>query len=275
MKVLFYSFFSFLLLSFTLSSSVGKKTGSEVKVNKQKEHFKYILHKSDTRGQSKTPWLLSRHTFSFNRYYDPERMNFGTLRVLNDDYVDKGKGFGTHPHDNMEIISIVLEGAIEHEDNMGNKGIIKAGDVQIMSAGTGITHSEYNHSKTDPLKFLQIWVFPDKKDVKPRYEQINGILNNVPVNTFKTIVSPTNTNAVFLYQNAVFSIGEFNMQKKAEYSLAYNGNGVYAFILEGSAKINGIPIERRDGIGIWETNKISIETTPGLKILLMDVPMID
>lgn len=242
---------------------------------KQKEKFDYVLHKADTRGESKANWLKSKHTFSFNRYYDPDRMNFGALRVLNDDDIAAGKGFPTHPHKDMEIITIPLQGAVEHQDNMGNKGTIKAGDIQIMSAGTGITHSEFNHSKENPLQLLQIWVLPNKAKVTPRYQQINGVLKSLKPNSFVKIVAPNDTNAVFLYQDAVFSMGKFEKNKKADYPIAFKGNGVYAFIIEGSAEINGIPVNRRDGIGIWNTEKLSIQATDNLQILLMDVPMID
>ncbi|WP_081671093.1 pirin family protein [Sporocytophaga myxococcoides] len=242
---------------------------------KPEGQFKYVLHKANTRGTSEIAWLLSYHTFSFSDYYDPDRMNFGTLRVLNDDRIDGGKGFGTHPHNNMEIITIPLEGTVEHKDNMKNRGLINAGDVQIMSAGTGITHSEYNYSKSDTLRLLQIWVFPNQQNVQPRYQQKNGVLKNQPINTLVKVVSPNDTTALFLYQNAVFSVGKFKKNHKVAYPLAFKGNGVYAFIIKGKAKINGIDLAARDGLGIWNADKISIEASEDLQILLMDVPMID
>lgn len=242
---------------------------------KPEGQFKYVLHKANTRGTSEIAWLLSHHTFSFSDYYDPERMNFGALRVLNDDRIDGGKGFGTHPHNNMEIITIPLEGTVEHKDNMKNRGLINAGDVQIMSAGTGITHSEYNYSKTDPLKLLQIWVFPNQQNVKPRYQQKNGVLKDQPDNTLIKVVSPTDTNALFLYQNAVFSVGKYKKNHKVTYPFAFKGNGVYAFIIKGKARVNGINLDVRDGLGVWNTGNISIEAVEDLQILLMDVPMID
>jgi len=237
--------------------------------------FKYVLHKADTRGVSEIAWLLSYHTFSFSDYYDPDRMNFGALRVLNDDRIDPGKGFGTHPHKNMEIITIPLEGTVEHKDNMKNRGLIEAGDVQIMSAGTGITHSEYNYSKTEPLKLLQIWVLPNMLNVKPRYQQKNGVLTHQPDNTLIKVVSPTDTSALFLYQNAEFSVGRFTKGHKVTYPVAFKGNGVYAFIINGKAKVNGIEVSSRDGLGIWNTVKILIEASEDLHILLMDVPIVD
>jgi quercetin 2,3-dioxygenase len=261
------------LITFTILLVAGMdfKINSQEKP-KQAEAFKYVLHKANTRGETATGWLKAKHTFTFNNYYDPERMNFGALRVFNDDWIDANKGFPLHPHNNMEIITIVLKGAVHHKDDFGNEGTINAGDVQIMSAGTGITHSESN-PRNEPLELFQVWVFPNKKNVKPRYQQKNGIINNLPANAFRTIVSPTDTNGVFLYQNSVFSMGRFDNKRKAEYKMAYKGNGVYAFIVEGSATINGIAADRRDGIGIWNTDKLSIEATSNLKILLMEVPM--
>jgi quercetin 2,3-dioxygenase len=237
--------------------------------------MQYVLHKSETRGETKASWLHAKHSFTFNNWYDPERMNFGALRVLNDDWIDKGGAFPMHPHNNMEIITIVLEGSIHHTDNMGNSGVINAGDVQVMSAGTGITHSEANASKTNQLKLLQIWVLPNKKNVVPRYQQLNGILKDQPKNSFKKVVAPDDTKAAFVYQNTVFQMGIFEKGKKVDYNLAFAGNGVYAFVLEGSANINGVVVNRRDGVGIWNTSKLTIEAREDLKLLLMDVPMLE
>ena len=239
------------------------------------QQMQYVLHKASTRGETNAGWLLAKHTFSFNEYYDPDRMNFGALRVLNDDRIAGGKGFPTHGHNNMEIITIPLEGSIQHRDNMGNAGVVKTGDIQVMSAGTGITHSEANNSGTDTLRLLQIWVLPNKRNVKPRYHQIDGILNGHALNTFKTIVSPSGQGAMFIYQDAVFSMGKFDKGESAEYALSFKGNGVYAFIIEGSAVINGVAVSRRDGIGIWNTDKLAIEATSGLRVLLMEVPMLN
>lgn len=241
----------------------------------QQKSGDYIVHKAYTRGQTDIGWLKSSHTFSFSEYYDPERMNFGALRVLNDDSVDGGQGFPMHSHKNMEIISIPLEGSIEHKDNTGSQGIMKAGDIQIMSAGKGITHSEYNHSKSDELKFLQIWVLPDKADIAPRYAQKNSVLTSQQPNTFKKLLAPNDTSVLFINQNAVFTMGKFEKDKRGEYKIAFKGNGVYAFIIEGKAVINGIHLSRRDGIGLWNTDKVSVEASEDLQILLMDVPMYD
>jgi redox-sensitive bicupin YhaK (pirin superfamily) len=232
-----------------------------------------ILHKAETRGDANHGWLHSRHTFSFANYNNPERMHFGALRVLNDDSVEAGMGFGTHPHDNMEIISLPLEGDLEHKDSMGTISVIKHGDVQVMSAGTGIYHSEYNKNKDKPVKFLQIWVFPNKKNVKPRYDQIT--LNFADRhNQLQQILSPNPEDAgVWIYQNAWFHLGKFDKGVSADYTIKAEGNGVYAFILSGDVTINNQQLNVRDGYGIWDTDKISINADSDAEFLLMDVPM--
>jgi redox-sensitive bicupin YhaK (pirin superfamily) len=233
-----------------------------------------ILHKADTRGHANHGWLNSHHTFSFANYYNPDRMHFGVLRVLNDDTVSAGMGFGTHPHDNMEIISIPLEGDLEHKDSMGTVSVIKHGDIQVMSAGTGITHSEYNKNKDSEVKFLQIWVFPNKKNVTPRYDQMTLNLKDRE-NKFQQIVSPNADDAgVWIHQDAWFNFGKFDKNKTAEYSIKRKTNGVYAFILNGEATINGTAVSKRDGFGIWDTDKLTITSnSDNTEILLMDVPM--
>jgi quercetin 2,3-dioxygenase len=233
-----------------------------------------ILHKADSRGHAEHGWLESYHTFSFAGYYNPERIHFGALRVLNDDRVEPGMGFGTHPHDNMEIISIPLTGVLEHKDSMGNIAIIKSGDIQVMSAGTGIQHSEYNKSKEDEVRFLQIWVFPNKKNVKPRYGQIT-LNSNDRRNKLQQIVSPNpDDEGVWIHQNAWFHLGRFDKDFSISYSVKLAGNGVYAFILEGEFTIEGTNLERRDGFGIWNTDKISIKAnSPKSELLLIEVPM--
>ena len=232
-----------------------------------------ILHKAESRGDANHGWLHSRHTFSFADYYNPERMHFGVLRVLNDDYVEPGMGFGTHPHDNMEIISIPLEGDLEHRDSMGNIAVIKHGDIQVMSAGSGITHSEYNRNKDKPVKFLQIWVFPDKKNVTPRYDQIT--LNTEDRhNKIQQILSPDpEGKGVWIYQNAWFSMGKFNKGFSDVYSLMSKENGVYAFIFNGDVTINDQPLKTRDGYGIWDIERLTITAETDAEFLLMDVPM--
>jgi len=233
-----------------------------------------ILHKADTRGDANHGWLHSKHTFSFANYYNPERLHFGVLRVLNDDYVAAGMGFGTHPHNNMEIISIPLEGDLEHKDSMGNVTVIKNEDIQIMSAGTGVTHSEYNRNKDIAVKFLQIWVIPNIKNVTPRYDQIT--LNpNDRLNTLQQIVSPNPEDAgVWIHQDAWFHLGKFDSGFAINYTIKKKGNGVYAFILKGDVSIEGIELNERDGFGIWDTGKITIKSnSQDAEVLLMEVPM--
>jgi hypothetical protein len=254
--------------------------GSFIKLNHTKHnHFKKIkmantiLHKAETRGDANHGWLHSRHTFSFANYYNPERIHFGLLRVLNDDTVAPGMGFGTHPHDNMEIISIPLEGDLEHKDSMGNISVINHGDVQVMSAGAGITHSEYNKNKDKPVKFLQIWVFPNKKNVTPRYDQITLNIADRH-NKLQQILSPNPDDAgVWIHQDAWFHLGKFDKGVSVEYNIKSKNNGVYAFILSGEVTINGQPLKSRDGFGIWNTDKISIHADSDAEFLLMDVPM--
>jgi redox-sensitive bicupin YhaK (pirin superfamily) len=235
--------------------------------------MKTVIHKSDTRGNANHGWLHSRHTFSFAGYYDPQRMNFGVLRVLNDDIVAGGMGFGAHPHDNMEIISIPLEGDLEHKDSMGNKTVIRNGDIQVMSAGTGITHSEYNKNADKEVKFLQIWMFPNKGNVEPRYDQITLNLEDRH-NKLQQILSPNpEDEGVWVHQNAWFHLGKLDEGFSTEYQIKGAGNGVYAFILNGDISINDQKLNSRDGFGIWETDKFIISANSNAEILLMEVPM--
>ena len=232
-----------------------------------------VLHKAGTRGHANHGWLDTFHTFSFANYHNPERMHFGVLRVLNDDRVTGGRGFGTHPHNNMEIISIPLEGDLEHKDSMGNIAVIKEGDIQVLSAGTGIYHSEYNMNQDSEVKFLQIWVFPNKKQVEPRYDQIS-IRDIEKENQFYQILSPSKDDqGVWIHQNAWFSIGKYSKQTKVDYNLHLSDNGVYAFILEGNASIQDQKLEKRDGFGLWNRDKISIIAEEDSQILLMELPM--
>lgn len=233
-----------------------------------------ILHKAETRGNADHGWLHSRHTFSFADYYDHEREHFGALRVLNDDQVAPGMGFGTHPHNNMEIVSIPLEGDLEHKDSMGNIAVIKHGDIQAMCAGTGITHSEYNRNKDKPVKFLQIWIFPNKRNVQPRYGQVTLNINDRH-NKFQQIVSPNeNEPGVWIHQDAWFHLGRLDKDFSADYKMRKNGNGVYAFVIKGDVTIEGIALNERDGLGIWNTDKISIKAnSQDAEILLIEVPM--
>lgn len=233
-----------------------------------------VIHKADSRGKADHGWLLSQHTFSFANYYNPERMHFGVLRVLNDDRVGAGRGFGTHPHDNMEIISIPLEGDLEHKDSMGNTAIIKSGDIQVMSAGTGIMHSEFNKNSDQLVKFLQIWVYPKKRNVTPRYDQIT-LDKTKSHNQFQQILSPNaDDEGVWIHQDAWFHLGTFDQNKEMNYQIRKKGNGVYAFIIKGSAEIEGQKVEERDGFGVWDIKDLNIKSTSeGTEILLMEVPM--
>lgn len=233
-----------------------------------------VLHKAETRGKADHGWLNSRHSFSFANYYNPDRMNFGVLRVLNDDIVSEAKGFGTHPHRDMEIISIPLEGDLEHKDSMGTSAIIKQGDIQVMSAGTGIMHSEYNANADKEVKFLQIWVIPDKESVTPRYDQITLNLEDRK-NKLQQVLSPNAEDAgVWIHQNAWFNMTSLEAGKSLQYLLndAQN-NGVYAFVIEGNVIINGQPLAKRDGFGIWDIENLDITADSHTELLLMEVPM--
>ena len=233
-----------------------------------------ILYKSNSRGSADHGWLKSKHTFSFANYYNPERMHFGVLRVLNDDFVAPGMGFGTHPHDNMEIISIPLEGDLEHKDSMGNRTIIKNGDIQVMSAGTGIQHSEYNNSKNNPVKFLQIWLFPNKRNVQPRYDQLT-LLKEERLGKFQQILSPDPTDAgVWIHQDAWFHIAQIEPGKELNYSLKKAGNGIYSFVLNGTVRIDDIELSDRDALGVWDTKEIKYTALTTTEVLVMEVPMI-
>ncbi|WP_288434101.1 pirin family protein [uncultured Deinococcus sp.] len=233
-----------------------------------------ILHKAENRGHANHGWLDSYHTFSFGGYYNPQAMNFGALRVLNDDTVSGGMGFGRHPHDNMEIISIPLEGDLEHQDSMGNKAIIRKGDIQAMSAGTGIYHSEKNAHENERVKFLQIWIYPNQKNVEPRYDQLTLNLADRH-NRLQQVLSPNaDDEGIWIYQNAWFHIGKFDQGKSVTYNLKDPAqNGVYAFILSGEVTINGHKLRTRDGLGSWDIDAMEITADTEAEFLLMEVPM--
>lgn len=233
-----------------------------------------VLHTSESRGLADHGWLVSRHTFSFANYHNPERMHFGVLRVLNDDYVAEGKGFGTHPHDNMEIISIPLSGDLQHRDSMGNIAVIKNGDVQVMSAGTGITHSEFNKNHDKAVKFLQIWVFPNKRNVTPRYDQLT-LKKEERRNKLQQIVSPSPNDAgVWIHQNAWFYLSTLEQAKQVTHKLHTIENGAYIFVLSGQIKVNNQVLNTRDGYGIWNTDTLTFEATETAEFLVMEVPMV-
>jgi redox-sensitive bicupin YhaK (pirin superfamily) len=242
--------------------------------NKEYKTMNTVLHKADTRGDANHGWLQSKHSFSFANYHNPERMHFGVLRVLNDDIVAPGMGFGTHAHQNMEIISIPMEGDLEHKDSMENVAVIKSGDIQVLSAGTGITHSEYNKNKDKEVNFLQIWVFPAKKNVAPRYDQITLDVSDRK-NKFQQVVSPTpEDSGVWINQNAWFNMTNLSEGKELNYQLNDpEKNGVYAFVLKGNASINNQPLNKRDGFGVWDITELDIKAETDTEILLMEIPM--
>lgn len=234
---------------------------------------KTILHKAATRGHADHGWLNSHHTFSFANYYHPERMQFGALRVLNDDIVAGGRGFDAHPHDNMEIISIPLEGALEHKDNLGNTVITKAGEIQVMSTGTGVFHSEYNANTDIPAHFLQIWLFPNQLNVTPRYDQVT--IETGKRNLLQQLISPDQTGeGTWLYQDAWFHMGSFEKGGSVTYNVKKQGNGVYFFVVKGKFTVNGQELDSRDGYGVEDVTSFNITSLEDDgRILVMDVPL--
>lgn len=235
--------------------------------------MKTVFHAADSRGDAEHGWLKSRHTFSFAEYYDPQRMGFGVLRVINDDCVQGGMGFGRHPHQDMEIISLPLSGDLAHKDSMGNGSIIKNGDIQVMSAGTGITHSEMNANADKPVKFLQIWVLTRKNGIKPRYQQVT-IADQTKPNDFQQILSPNaDDDGIWIHQDAWFSLANFDKDTSRYYQIKKSGNGVYVFVIKGSANIGDRQLGERDGLGIWDADGFELTATSDAQILLMDVPM--
>ena len=237
-----------------------------------------VFHKADTRGHAHHGWLNAHHSFSFANYHDPRRMNFGVLRVLNDDIIAPSMGFGTHPHDNMEIITIPLKGALRHRDSMGNEGVIEQFDIQVMSAGTGVRHSEFNANSDKEVSLLQIWLFPNHRNVVPRYDQ-KTFKPEDRINQLQTVVAPigsaeeTAGNAMGIHQNAWFSLGSLEKGTEKAYSIHQKGNGVYVFLIEGAATVNGIPLSKRDALGVWDSDNLTIQADADSEILLLDVPM--
>ncbi len=240
-----------------------------------------ILHKAATRGHAAHGWLDSYHSFSFAGYYNPERTQFGVLRVLNDDIVAGGKGFGSHPHDNMEIISIPLEGSLVHEDNMGHKEVVNAGEIQVMSTGSGVFHSEYNNNPDKPVKFLQIWLFPNRLNVTPRYDQVK--VDTVKGdNSLQQLIAPlgeeedgkSGREGTWIYQDAWFFSGRFDKEREFSYERKGKDNGVYLFVIKGGFVVDGQRLETRDGLGITDKDSIGLQSLEqGSEILIMDVPM--
>ena len=235
--------------------------------------MKYILHKAGSRGLAEHGWLTSRHTFSFADYYNADRVHFGELRVLNDDIVQPGKGFGMHPHDNMEIVTIPITGSLEHKDSMGTGSIIKTGDIQIMSAGTGVMHSEFNPSSEELVNFLQIWVFPEKSNIQPRYDQKTYDLQKRN-NHFQDLISPEQDDkTLWINQKAWFSMAKPDEGTALKYEMKDKNNGIYLFVIEGSLEIDQLTLDRRDGVGIWDLSSLEIKATKNSEILVMEIPM--
>lgn len=236
--------------------------------------MKTKIQRASDRGNNNFDWLNSYHSFSFGHYHDPLKMHFGALHVLNDDVVKGGQGFGTHAHDNMEIVSIPLTGALAHKDSTGTDGIINTGDVQIMSAGTGIRHSEYNASTTDEVNFLQLWVIPKEKNIQPRYQQKTFDVGGRK-NKWQVVVSPDeNDGGVWINQDAVFSLAEIGKCNPLRHKNKFKGNGVYLFVLEGSVLVNGEVINKRDAAGISGVDEFEIKTISDAKLLAIEVPLI-
>ena len=236
--------------------------------------MKTVFHPSDSRGYANHGWLEARHSFSFASWHQPDRLHFGALRVLNDDIIQGGMGFGTHPHDNMEIVTIPLKGDLEHKDSMGNSAVIREGDIQVMSAGTGVQHSEYNNSPDKEINLFQLWLFPNKQNVKPRYDQL-PIRNLHQKNKFFQILSPSaNDQGVWIHQDAWMHILDADQGQSFDYVLQSPENGVYLIVIEGEVEVDNKTLFRRDAIGIWETDKLTIKTKTDAELLLVQVPML-
>ena len=234
-----------------------------------------ILHKANERGYAKHGWLTTYHSFSFADYYNPERMGFGVLRVLNDDTIAPGQGFGRHSHANMEIITIPLSGALAHEDSLGNRAVIQTGEVQVMSAGTGVEHSEFNASETDAVSLLQIWILTRTAGVAPRYVQ-KFFNQTVFKNKLSLVVGPEGSEkegVLFIHQDAWLSLGRFDVDTDIEYALRNRENGVYFFVIDGEITVAGTVLEKKDALGVWDTKKALLKAKKGTSILVIEVPM--
>lgn len=232
-----------------------------------------VIHRSETRGHANHGWLDTHHTFSFGMYHESSRMHFGVLRVLNDDYVIGGAGFGKHGHDNMEIISIPLQGSLAHSDSTGNEGIISTGDIQIMSAGSGIQHAEYNASETDLVNFLQLWIFPKLRNIQPRYDQLTFSKEQLS-NKLQHIVSATEKEGtLWINQDAELYLGEFDISTDISHAVKSDNHGLYVFVIEGTVTIGDITLNKRDGIGICDADSVLMRIHEQSKILLIEVPM--
>ena len=235
--------------------------------------MKTVFHAADSRGAANHGWLKAKHSFSFAQYFNPERTQFGALRVLNDDIVAPGMGFGMHPHDNMEIITIPLKGALEHKDSMNNVGVIEADEIQVMSAGTGVYHSEYNKNTDQEVNLLQIWLFPNTQNVTPRYDQKSIADLKIPNSLYPVVTPEQRSDRLWIHQNAWFHLGDFTQPTTLDYTLKDPSNGVYAFVIEGKVILADTPLEKRDALGVWNTDSFTLSASENTRILLMEVPM--
>ena len=233
-----------------------------------------LFYPANERGTKDIGWLKANFSFSFGPHYNPDKIRFGALRVLNDDIIAAGRGFGTHPHDNMEIITIPLKGGLEHKDSMGNSGVVMAGEVQVMSAGTGVQHSEYNASRTEDANTLQIWLYPKEMNIEPRYDQ-KSFKHLLKLNELTTLISPEKSeNTLWINQDASFSMGEFEAGKEIKYEIKTPGNGVYVMVLYGVVNIHDCKLNKKDALGVYNTSSITIETEVHSSLLIMDIPML-
>lgn len=232
-----------------------------------------VIHKADTRGTADHGWLKANHSFSFAGYHNPERTRFGVLRVLNDDRIQGGGGFGMHPHDNMEIITVMLEGSLEHKDSMGNVGVIGENEIQVMSAGKGVMHSEYNHSDNDEANLLQIWIFPKERDIEPRYDQ-KKFDPELRKNKIHTIVTPDGKDdSIWINQSGFISLLDLNEGNSVDYKMNLEKNGVYVFVISGDVSIASEELNQRDAIGISESESFEIKASSDAKLIFIEVPM--
>lgn len=233
-----------------------------------------VIHPANSRGTANFGWLNANYSFSFANFFNPNKIQFGKLRVLNDDFVQGGMGFGTHPHQNMEIISIPLKGEIKHMDSMSNTTVIQAGEVQVMSAGTGVEHSEINPSK-EQLNLLQIWILPERNGLEPRYDQ-KDFSSLMEQDRLINVVAPKtdpSQESLWINQQAYLHLGEFQAGRKIEYELKNENHGVYVFLIDGDAEVEDTLLKKRDAVGIWNTSRISLEFKNPSKVLLIEVPM--
>lgn len=235
--------------------------------------MKTLFHSASARGHADHGWLNAHHSFSFANWYDPSKVHFGMLRVLNDDIIAGGEGFGTHPHNDMEIITIILDGALEHKDSMGNGSVIKPGDVQVMSAGTGVMHSEFNPLPTKATNLFQLWIFPKEKNIAPRYDQKTFNESNRH-NSIQTVVSGfKKSDELYIHQDAAIALTNLDANTSIDYTMNKTGNGAYIMVINGKAEIEGTTLNRRDAIGVWETDKVKINASEKTELIIIEVPM--